>query len=85
MILREDGTYTWSRNLDGTKGQTGDYWMEDGIFYLCDLFCRNPGQYRVGLREAQCQPETLVFSLQEDDCPERNRIMPSLEPARVAP
>lgn len=85
VIFRDDGSYTFSPNLDGSNGQSGEYWFEAGSFYLRDLFCRIPGQYGVGQRPSEGQAETLVFTLQQDDCPPRIRILTRREPARVAP
>ena len=87
MILREGGRFTFAPSLDGSHGQSGDYWMEDGRFFIGEIspFCENPGQYEVGLRTKDGQPSSVVFTKVEDDCTPRIRVLTRREPEWVAP
>jgi hypothetical protein len=86
MILKDGGRFTFAPNLEGSHGQSGDYWMEDGRFFIAiSPFCEDPGEYEVGLRTEDGRTTSLVFTVVEDDCAPRLRILTRREPEYIAP
>ena len=74
-LLRPDGTFTFSPNPDGGKpSESGKYWFEGGQFMITDDFCPAPGKYAV-MRQEQSGEPALVFTLVEDPCASRVKIL----------
>jgi len=68
MLVRPDGTYTWSCNRDGSDGVSGNYTIENGRFVIQNDFCEGR-QYEVRDLSANGTPGPLVFTIVKDDCP----------------
>jgi hypothetical protein len=74
LLLRKDGTYTFSPNPDGGKpSESGKYWFEDGQFLISDDFCPKPGKYT--MEESGGENKVLTVTLVEDACAARVRIL----------
>ena len=86
MIIREDGTYTWSPHPDGSSpSQSGKFWFEGAVFHILNDFCGKPGTYEVRRHDAVGQPATLSFTMLEDDCSAEVRILTKRPARRVDP
>jgi hypothetical protein len=68
MLIRPDGTYTFSCSRDGSAGDTGTYWFENRNFMIKNDFCGATGQYTAQIFRGNGQPKTLVFTVIKDDC-----------------
>jgi hypothetical protein len=68
MVIRPDGTYTWSCKQDGSTGASGKYWFEKGHFLIKSDYCDAPGQYEARVIQEDGQPKNLVFAVIKDDC-----------------
>ena len=68
MLVRPDGTYTWSCNRDGSNGVSGKYTLENGRFAIQNDYCEGR-QYEVRDLSAYGTPGPLVFTIVKDDCP----------------
>jgi hypothetical protein len=68
MLIRTDGTYTWSCNQDGSDGTSGTYWFENQHFLIKNDFCGATGQYEAQIVQEKDQSKSLIFTLIKDDC-----------------
>jgi hypothetical protein len=68
MLIRPDGTYTFSCNQDGSAGDTGTYWFENQNFMIKNDFCGATGRYEAQIFQGNGQSKSLVFTLIKDDC-----------------
>ncbi len=66
MLIRPDGTYTWSCRPDGADGLSGKYHFSDGKFVVLNDLCGAQGQYYVNV--AGNNPKSLAFSVVNDSC-----------------
>ena len=66
MLIRSDGTYTWSCQPDGSNGLTGKYHFSNGNFVVLNDFCGAEGRYNVNI--ASDNPKALAFSVVNDSC-----------------
>ena len=73
-LVREDGSYTFSRYLDGSSGQSGKWAVENGEFLIRDDVCPEQGKYSARL-SGNRDNGTLAFTLIADNCPTRTRIL----------
>lgn len=68
MIVRPDGTFTWSCHQDGSAGLSGKYRFDgDRLVVLNDL-CGAEGQYEVHASGSDPASRTLAFKVIKDDC-----------------
>jgi len=75
LLLRPDGTFTFSPNQDGGRpSESGKYWFEDGMLFIKDDFCPTPGKYSV-TRQIEANTASLVIALVEDGCTARVKIL----------
>lgn len=68
MIIRSNGTYTWSCQPDGSDGLSGKYHFSNGKFLLLNDLCGAEGRYRVNGSQPAVIPRTLTFTVVKDDC-----------------
>ena len=68
MIIRDNGTYTWSCQTDGSNGVSGKYHFSNGKFLILNDICGAEGQYRVNASEPAADPRTLTFRVIKDSC-----------------
>lgn len=68
MIIRENGTYTWSCQADGSNGVSGKYHFSNGKFVVLSEICGAEGQYQVNASEPAANPRTLTFRVIKDSC-----------------
>jgi hypothetical protein len=66
MLLRPDGTYTWSCQPDGSNGLSGKYHFSHGNFLVLNDLCGAEGRYEVHI--AGDNPRALAFSVVSDTC-----------------
>ncbi len=66
MLIRSDGTYTWSCRPDGSDGLSGKYHFSHGKFVVLNDLCGAEGQYHVTV--AADNPKALAFSVVSDSC-----------------
>ena len=68
MIIRPDGTMTFSRSQDGSSPSTsGKYWFEQNQIVFDTDLCAVPGRFEVRLVESDVAPFQLLFMLVKDD------------------
>ena len=74
-LLRPDGSFTFSPNLDGGRpSESGQYWFKQGQLLIKDDFCPTPGKYTVTKQEI-AEGSALVIRLVEDSCTARVKIL----------
>ncbi len=73
-LVREDGSYTFSPNKDGTSGQSGKWSFQDDTFLIQDDSCPVQGKY-AAWRSGHGDKLELVFTLITDNCPRRTRVL----------
>ncbi len=66
MLIRPDGTYTWSCRPDGSNGLSGKYHFSHDKFVVLNDLCGAEGQYHV--KVAGDSPKALAFSVVKDSC-----------------
>lgn len=86
MIIRSDGTYTFSPHTDGSRSsQSGKYWFEGSVFNILNDFCGKPDKYSLKRNDVTGQPATLSFTVIADDCAGEVRILIKQPPVPVEP
>ena len=73
LILTAAGVYSFASNPNGDHASSGEYWFEDGAFFIRDLFCSNPGKYT--LTRVNGETPLLSFTVIEDDCAGRASVL----------
>ncbi len=68
MIIRPDGTYTWSCNRDGSDGLSGTYRFSGSDFMILNDLCGAEGRYQVYSTAGAPAGKGLTFKLVKDDC-----------------
>jgi hypothetical protein len=68
MLIRSNGTYTWSCQPDGSDGLSGKYHFSNGKFLLLNDLCGAEGRYQIHGSEPAVAPRTLTFTVVKDDC-----------------
>lgn len=69
MLVRPDGTYTWSCHRDGSAGVSGKYSLQNGRFLIQNDMCAGR-QYEVRDLSANGTHGPLVFKIVQNDCPD---------------
>ncbi len=83
MLLRPDGTYTWSCHPDGSNGLSGKYHFSNGNFVLLNDVCGAEGRYHVSV--AGDNPKALAFSVVSDSCSTEVQTLTGQRVTWVAP
>lgn len=68
MIIRPDGSLTWSCQRDGSSGITGKYRFEGNRFVVLNDLCGVEGIYEVRAASNEAGSRALVFNVVKDDC-----------------
>ncbi len=68
MLIRPDGTYTWSCNRDGSDGLSGTYRFDGTDFVILNDICGAEGHYRVYGEGDGAAGKALVFKVVNDGC-----------------
>jgi hypothetical protein len=68
MLIRPDGTATWSCKQDGSNGISGTYHFDNGQFKVLNDFCGAEGQYQVYAAADGSTNKALLFKVVKDDC-----------------
>lgn len=68
MVIRGNGTYTWSCQPDGSSGVSGKYHFANGKFVVLNNVCGAEGQYQINGSDPAANPRTLTFTLVKDNC-----------------
>ncbi len=68
MLIRPDGTYTWSCKRDGSDGLSGTYRFDGSNFIILNDICGAEGTYQVFAAGNDPTAKTLTFKLVKDDC-----------------
>ncbi len=68
MLIRPDGTYTWSCSKDGTdQSLSGRYSLDGSRLLIANDLCQG-GEFDVRLVQPSGQTKSLAFTLVKDDC-----------------
>ncbi len=68
MIIRSDGTYTWSCSRDGSDGLSGTYRFDGSDFVVLNDICGAEGHYQVYGEGYAPTGKALIFKVVKDDC-----------------
>ncbi len=68
MLIRPDGTYTWSCSRDGSDGLSGTYRFDGSDFVILNDICGAEGRFQVYGQGSGPTGKALVFKLVKDDC-----------------
>ncbi len=68
MLIRPDGTLTWSCNRDGSAGISGTYHFVGSQLNVLNDFCGAEGLYQVYSAANSSASKALIFKVVKDDC-----------------
>jgi len=68
LVIRPDGTYSFSPNTDGTHGQLGNYQFVKGTLHIQNTICGQDSQYTVIRETLSGKPDSLLFSPVQAPC-----------------